>query len=96
MKNVQSAIIGLGRMGWRRGIKNPNHLSRFMKPLAHIEALQEHEQTKIVACAEVNREVASEFESTYGIKVHTCHRELLRAHELDLITIATRTAEIQI
>ena len=91
MKTINGAIVGLGRMGWRKGIETPRHLSNYMKPLAHVDAIQEIENINLIACVEINKKVASNFEESYGIPVYSSHEELLHKHDIDLLTIATRT-----
>ena len=76
MKTLRTAVIGLGRIGWRY----------------HLPQIRAHDGFELVAVADPLEERRDEAKAEYGIKTYPGCRELLDAEKLDLVVVASPTA----
>ncbi len=75
MKVLNSAVIGLGRIGWQ----------------FHIPEIIKDDHYKLVAVADPLEERLSEASNKFGVKGYSSIEELLKKESLDLIVIASPT-----
>lgn len=75
MKKLRTAVVGLGRIGWKY----------------HIPNIVEHNGFNLVAVADPMEERLNEAKEEYSVKVYTNYDDLLRKEKLDLVVIASPT-----
>ena len=94
MKKLKAATIGCGRMG---AVHNKNvelHAPKFWMPLSHLSALKSLHNIDLIACCDILEQNANSAKEAFGIMYsYSNYQLMLESHDLDLVTIATRTPE---
>jgi len=75
MKVLRTAVVGLGRVGWR----------------FHIPQVLEHDGFELAAVVDPLPDRLAEAESKFGVRGYRDHEALLEAEQLDLVVIASPT-----
>lgn len=75
MKTLRTAVIGLGRIGWK----------------FHVPGVTKHDGFDLVAVVDTLQERLDEARSEFGVKGYTSCDELLEKEKLDLVVIASPT-----
>ena len=76
MKILKTAVVGLGRIGWRYHVP---------------EILAHKEKFSLVAVVDISRERLEEAWNTYGVRGYTDMEQMIRSEKPDLVVIASPT-----
>lgn len=76
MKSLKTAVVGLGRIGWKKHIP---------------EIIKHHEKFSLVAVVDVSQERLDEAKEAYGVNGYTDVAQMVRAEKPDLVVIASPT-----
>ncbi|WP_439567631.1 Gfo/Idh/MocA family protein [Sphingopyxis sp.] len=88
----RAAVIGCGRMGAFTSPAVREYAPACWFPLAHAEAVQAHGDLELAALCDPSAEGLARAQAHYGVaRGYADHLSLLKAEELDLVTVATRT-----
>ena len=84
-------VIGCGRMGWRDNIPIPEHASKNLLPISHIESVNESSDLILSGIVDTNFEILKKAERKLKVDVFTSLDLALKTCKPDIVTIATRT-----
>lgn len=90
---LKAATIGCGRMGAFPSTTAANWTPDFWHPISHLPAIQKCENTLMVAAADISKQTRERVATHFGIPCYSTAEELLANHDIDILTLATRTPD---
>lgn len=93
MKNLKTALIGLGRMGADPSSRFGDSLPLGWLPITHAEAIQSVPGYQLIALCDSDVEKTKKFCKIYGVThAYQSYETLLKEQRPEVVSIATRTA----
>lgn len=93
MKNLKTALIGLGRMGAEPSSRFGGSLPLGWLPVTHAEAIQSVQGYELMALCDSDPEKTEKFSKIYNVPYcYQSFEKLLEEQKPEVISIATRTA----
>lgn len=91
-RKLRVGLVGCGRMGARTRPELRDRLGPNWLPLSHAEAVKAVDDFSLVACCDLDREVASATARAHGAElVYTDYSRMLDDAALDVLCVATRS-----
>ena len=81
-----SAVVGLGRVGWRWEVEDPLR----PKPCTHVGAYDRHRGIDLIAVCDIDRSILDRFSQYYpDVRTYRSHMDLIKNEDVDIVSVAT-------
>ena len=90
---LKAATIGCGRMGAFPSATASEWTSEVWQPISHLPAIKGCANILVVGAADISAQTRERVTATFDIPCYATADELFADHEIDILTLATRTPE---